>query len=363
MNNIVPSEKTNSGLSTMDSGDHSWGRKFGMIAVAVLAAGTVVCVRLATGTPPVPVTSPPPDAREIAVERTPRPAGMPEHPLAPENAKELARWMEDRPAQLMDHIDAMADREQAAALVTAFVKSVSGMHYDLLLNWLTRQKDPKTGVLIFRGLIPRLIRMNPDQCIAMAFALGDSEEAKLARDEFFFALPLEQRVRLLHRQSPEEIAWLLSRRATGFGERAPELCLEMIKELPESGHTQEALSKLVKAWAGGANVYHLADPMSAVKGVMTIENTNMRRQGLRVAAFEWSKTDPDLAAKWINKLPTGPDRDAAIWGIVRRFSSDSPERALEWAGAITNEKLRLKASDEVLQKSQVKDNDKDKGEP
>ncbi|GAA5127869.1 hypothetical protein GCM10023212_33570 [Luteolibacter yonseiensis] len=329
--------------------------------MAALAAGIVVCIRLAAATP---LAVPPPAApatRDGVVERTPEPAEMPRDLLLPEKNAALVRWMEEHPDQMMDGIDRMEDREQAAALAKVLVEAVGGMHYDLLLDWLARQKDPKLAALVFRGLIPRLIRENPDQCISIAFALGHGEEARLARDEFFFALPLEQRVRLVKRLGPEERAWLLSRRATGFGERAPELCLEMIRELPEFGHTREALAKLVKAWAGGANVYHLADPMSAVRGVMTIENAEMRRQGLRVATFEWSGPDPDLAAAWVNKLPAGPDRDAAIEGMVKRFSADHPERAQEWAAAITDETLRRKASEEAAQKkTSAKDKEKEK---
>ncbi|GAA5119828.1 hypothetical protein GCM10023212_12510 [Luteolibacter yonseiensis] len=251
--------------------------------------------------------------------------------------------MEDHPGQVMDQIDAMEDREQAALLTKALVKSIQGPHYDLLLNWLTRQRDKPVAALIFRGLIPRLAGENPEHCVALAFGLGDGEDARNARDELFFFLPLDQRMRLLNQQNPDERAWLMSRRAYAFGDRAPDLCLQVIRDLPKSEHAGQALEGLMKVWAGGANVWHLADPVSAVKGVMTIPDAEMKENGLRVAMSEWTRTDPDLAAKWVNLLPSGPDRDAAIGGMVNSLAVKDPERAMEWAGTITDEASRSKA--------------------
>lgn len=342
----------------MDSSDRSWPKTLGGIGLGLFAAGAVVWMRLAAGTAPPIADSRSSDSKKVVIERIIHLSEMPERPLAPESAKELERWMEDRPAQVMDYIDALADREQAAKLAQIFVKSVQGPHYDLLLNWLARLKDSPLAPVIFRGMMTRMIRVSPDQCIAMGFALGDSQEAKLARDEFFFALPLEQRVRLLKQQDPEERAWLLSRRATGFGERAPELCLEMIGELPKSEQTEQALGKLMKAWAGGANVYHMADPVSAVKGAMTIRDPEMRGGGLRVATSEWSKTDPDLAARWINKLSPGADRDAAIEGMVGGLAETDQKKALEWAASITDEGRRLETVERTARNTPAKKTDK-----
>lgn len=247
----------------------------------------------------------------------------------------------------MHYIDTLDDRKEAMKLAAVFVHAVQGPHYDLLLSWLTRQKDEKLATVIFRNMIQRLIRENPDECIAISFALGNTYDSWIARDEFFFALPLEKRVQLVNQQSTEERAFLLSRRGTGFAERAPELCLNLIKDLPPSAERGEALSKLLKAWTAGANVYHLADPLAAVNGLMKIEDPKLRREGLKIAAFEWSQAHPDIASGWIAKQPVGADRDAAIEGLVNRLASADLKAAVDWAEAISDEALRISTLDRL----------------
>lgn len=326
---------------------HSWLEILGGACLAVLATAGVVSIRLAdrSVTPEKPSPSgPSSDTRNV---RGTIAGEMPPHLLAPENAAQLARWMEDHPGQVMDQIDAMEDREQAALLTKALVKSIQGLHSDLLLNWLTRQKDKRIAALIFRGLIPRLAGENPEQCVALAFGLGDGEDARNARDGLFFHLPLDQRMRLLTQQNPEERAWLMSRNASKFGDRAPDLCLQVIRDLPKSEHAGQALEGLMKVWAGGANVFHLADPVAAVEGVMTLPDVEMKERGLRVAMSGWARTDPDLAAKWVNQLSSGADRDAAIGGMVNSLAVKDSARAMAWAGTITDEASRLKAIEDI----------------
>jgi len=328
---------------------HSWLEILGGAGLAVLAGAGVVSFRLA-GRPVAPEnpsqTGSLPGVRDV---RGTIAEEIPLHLLSPENALQLARWMEVHPGQVMDQIDPMEDRERAGQLTKALVKSIQGPHSDLLLNWLTRQKDKQIAALIFRGLIPRLAGGNPEQCVALAFGLGDGEDARNARDELFFRLPLDQRMRLLNQQNPEERAWLMSRNAYRFGDRAPDLCLQVIRDLPKSEHAGQALEGLMKVWTGGANVWHLADPVAAVEGVMTLPDAEMKEKGLRVAMSEWARTDPDLAAKWVNRLSSGQDRDAAIGGMVNSLAVKDSARAMEWAGTITDEESRLKAIEDIRQ--------------
>lgn len=312
-------------------------------ALVFTGAAAVVCIRLAI-TMPDPATREPSPGMSMRRDRVISQATRAEIEalLDPARDGELNRWMERRPGEMMAYIDSLEDRERAMELAARFVRAIRNPHHDLLLDWLARQEDKHLGALVFRGMIPRLVRENPDECIAISFSLGDGQHAWDARDEFFFALPLEQRVRLVKQQKPEERAWLLSRRATGFGERAPELCLEMIGELPPSAHRGEAVAKLMKAWVNGANVYHLADPVSAVKGVMAISDPELRQESLKQAVIEWSDKNPDIASRWITKQPTGPDRDAAIDGLVTRLATADPDSAAGWAAAISDETLRRK---------------------
>lgn len=316
-----------------------------LASCSMVAIGVALVVSIRLRTP----AKPPEPARPV-LEETAFVAGRLEtpHPAHDSRVSSVApgevRKMEDRPAEVMAYIDHLADRELAAKLTEEFVSAVAGMHYNLLLSWLSRQEDEKIAALIFRGLIPRLIRENPDECISMGFALGEGKEAWGARDEMFFQLPFEQRMLLVDRLDEEERAWLLSRRATGFGERAPDLCLELIGDLPPSVNRSEALSKLMKAWVGGGNVYHLADPVSAAKSVMDIEDVDFRRDAFRQLSFEWGSEFTGIASRWLSGLASGPDRDAAVEGFVKSIAARDGATAAEWAATIEDEIVRTKVT-------------------
>jgi len=241
---------------------------------------------------------------------------------------------------MMAHIDALEDRELALELAGRFVKAVRNPHHDLLLDWLTRQKDGRIAALVFQAILPRLSREDAGRSIAISLTLGDGPEARAAREALFSELPLEPRMRLLEQQTPDERAELLGRKAGSFGARAPEACLEVIAELPPSAHRSAGVAALMKSWANGADTFRLADPLSAVKGAMAIKDPDLRKECLGQAVLEWSDRNPDLASGWITKLPTGPDRDAAIGGLVTRLATADPAAATEWAAAISDETLR-----------------------
>ncbi|MBX3743088.1 MAG: hypothetical protein KF712_19035 [Akkermansiaceae bacterium] len=260
--------------------------------------------------------------------------------LSKDTEGRLERWMETDPAGMMAHIDSMEDRGLAAELAGRFVKAIRNPHHDLLLDWLTRQKDGRIAALVFQAISPRLAREDADRSIALSFNLGDGPEARTAREALFSELPLEQRMRLLEQQKPDERAELLGKKAAGFGARAPEACLEMIAELPPSAHRSEAVAGLMKSWANGADTFRLADPVSAVKAVLATKDPELRKECLRQAVLEWSDRNPDLASEWITKLPTGPDKDAAIGALVTRLAPADPATATEWAATIADEALR-----------------------
>lgn len=317
-----------------------WRITYGCLLV-VAGAGAALGIRLAMGTsaaagPPPPAIRPAAAVRQVSAETK----SLVESLLAPEQENKLARWMEDRPAEMMAYIDTLEDRELAMQLAARFVKAVRNPHHDLLLDWISRQKDGRIAALVFQGVLPRLSREDPEQSISLSFSLGDGEEALAAREALFTALPMARRMELLERQKPEERASLLSRQAASLGDRAPQPCLEMISQLPPSTHRSEALAGLMKTWANGTNVFRLADPVSAVESAMAVADPALRQESLKLAVQEWSDKHPDIASRWITQLSTGPERDAAIGGLVTRLAPADPASAADWASAISDEALR-----------------------
>ena len=61
------------------------------------------------------------------------------------------------------------------------------------------------------------------------------------------------------------------------------------------------------------------------------------------AVQEWVGRAPEQASEWVNTLPPGPNRDAAVGGMVDLLVTREwdPSRALTWAESISDEQQRL----------------------
>ena len=51
-------------------------------------------------------------------------------------------------------------------------------------------------------------------------------------------------------------------------------------------------------------------------------------------ASQWVKRDPGAATSWIEELPSGANRDAAIMSLVRELEGSDPEAAAAWKNSI-----------------------------
>jgi hypothetical protein len=68
-----------------------------------------------------------------------------------------------------------------------------------------------------------------------------------------------------------------------------------------------------------------------------------RAQTINTIAELWTASNAVAASEWVNSLPSGPDRDLAAAGFVRRLAESDPERAAQWAVSISSESERRSA--------------------
>ncbi|MDB6077421.1 MAG: hypothetical protein JWO82_1168 [Akkermansiaceae bacterium] len=256
----------------------------------------------------------------------------------------IARLMESQPTQMMAAIDRMADRSEALRLATLCTRAVAGPDFDLLVAWARRQKDPKLTAAIFAELLPRWSREDLAGCLAFAHdLLGGDEDSMKAKDSLLRALPGGLGVEMLSRLPAEQQAQLLKQRPGRWATTNPEGAFDLIVKLPATATRREALTGLVEKWAGDSDVYHVNDPVAALNRVQQISDASLRGEGLRAAAAAWCRTNPPRAARWTEDLPAGPDKDAAIQGLVQFFAAKDSNRALAWAQEIGDSTLREEA--------------------
>lgn len=335
----------------------TWRRGAGYLLLAVAAAGGMILLRQSLAahrslesTVAGPGAPEPGPSRLVVAERTTNGETVRAQQPLPDLAKmedwAVAGLMEDDPQRVMAAIDHMEDREQALRLAVFCAKVLQGPHFDLLVSWARQQADEKFAAGIYAELIPRWVRQDQAGCVAFGLTLGEGEVAMAAKDLLVWNLSSAQEFKLLENLPDEQRGKLLALRPAHLLAVDPESAVKMIADLADTPVREEALTKLVTKWTGEADVYHIADPAGAVKSVMTIEEPSLRQAGLRTALTGWGKLYPTAAARWLNRLPTGPDRDAALQGMAGALAGTDAAAGRQWAESISDAALRA----ETLQK-------------
>ena len=63
---------------------------------------------------------------------------------------------------------------------------------------------------------------------------------------------------------------------------------------------------------------------------------------------DWVEGDPAAAGTWLQRLPAGQSRDAAVSTFARRVRDTDPVSAVEWANTISNAGERTASMDTVV---------------
>jgi hypothetical protein len=69
---------------------------------------------------------------------------------------------------------------------------------------------------------------------------------------------------------------------------------------------------------------------------LLIHDASLQAKTLEEHLLEWSQTEPEAASHWITEESHGPERDAAVVGLVRGTVRKDSERAARWAQTLTN---------------------------
>lgn len=69
----------------------------------------------------------------------------------------------------------------------------------------------------------------------------------------------------------------------------------------------------------------------------------------------WGGKDEHAAAQWLTELPISASRDQAISSFAKKLATMDPERALQWAGTISDPEQRTKRMDKLVAQWRAKD--------
>ncbi|MCC6354842.1 MAG: hypothetical protein IT577_13215 [Verrucomicrobiae bacterium] len=90
------------------------------------------------------------------------------------------------------------------------------------------------------------------------------------------------------------------------------------------------------------------DPAQAITWANRLPQGDERTSALSSAVGEWAEKDPNAAGNWLNNnITAGPDGDRLISSYARNISDQDPAAAVQWAGSISDEGYRSRATVEL----------------
>ena len=123
----------------------------------------------------------------------------------------------------------------------------------------------------------------------------------------------------------------------------PEAAAAWTMSLPAGPQRDQALIGLGESWAG-------VDPAAAAKFATALPVGATRQLALRQAIANWLETDADQARKWVMDTNQHEDYDQAVAAVATQnnFMFREPDRALQWAGTIFDDTIRMQSTSAIL---------------
>lgn len=123
----------------------------------------------------------------------------------------------------------------------------------------------------------------------------------------------------------------------------PSDAMQGLKAIPDGPLRSRAFHSAADGWAS-------SDPAGLAAYAQALPSGSERRYAFGQAVKNWSLQDPEAMAAWLKTLPPGSEHDAAATWLIERTDSAnrSPQTAMQWVQAISNQRLKQKALLAVL---------------
>ena len=298
-----------------------------------------------------PATTAPKAGEDIAADFSKRAARPPQNLAADdERQKTIEQWAEhdplgaiefartklknDRRAQAMSAVLAIWGKNDPAAAWT-WVKAnepTATHHFDTLLE-VFGKTSPATAA----RFVNEFVQTHPETALEVNLAalLGITYTGDFAAARAF----VNGNVTL----APEVRGNLQNFIAGQWARYDPEAAAVWTMTLPVGPQRDQALVGLGESWAE-------ADPAGAAKFATALPAGEPRQLALRQAITHWLEAAPDQARKWVMDTNQHEDYDQAVAAVATQnnFMFREPDRALQWAGTIFDDTIRVQSTATIL---------------
>lgn len=140
--------------------------------------------------------------------------------------------------------------------------------------------------------------------------------------------------------------------ASSWARNEPDAAIAWLRQLPASGSRNNALRNII--------YNELRDePVKAIEVAMNDLSPGWERtSAISNTIANWSRTDPDAALQYLDKLPQGEAYNQAFSSLANRMAEDNPQKALTLVMDQPNVQARNQALSSVLQQW-IKDSPKE----
>ncbi len=140
---------------------------------------------------------------------------------------------------------------------------------------------------------------------------------------------------------PQSQNQALERIAREWAEQDPAAAASWVAQIAGQHDMAEAARRVAQQIAQ-------QDPAKAITWANQLPQGDERVSAIASAVGEWAENDPNAAGNWLNNNVTaGPDGDRIISSYARNIADQDPAAAVQWAGSISDEGYRTRATVEL----------------
>ncbi|HEX7062780.1 MAG TPA: hypothetical protein VF200_12465 [Woeseiaceae bacterium] len=232
------------------------------------------------------------------------------------------RLSENDPQRAAQMADSMDDRELRSMMLQR-----------VAMNWL--QSDPQAALdwvlsadfgnrdEVMMSAAFTLARSDLDAAIALLPRL-DERSAPIWRQQIAANLAAQRSIAearsfIARFEGTPGYSELVSGMVQGLVRNDPGMAIDLLKEIPDEGQRQMLAAQVFMMYAHRS-------PRDAAEDVARLSGDAERASAMRMVMSQWSRSDPQAAERWVERLPRGPDRDGAIAGAAGEWDDLTPSR-------------------------------------
>ncbi len=225
------------------------------------------------------------------------------------------KWANADPGAALEWVTAQPLSEGRVAAIQSVVSAWGKHDPRSALGWLLKHEPPTGESSGTQGLVGNWLVRNESEALTYLRSLPDGKAKDLVLADA-----------LQHTAS------------RGAAPRAAELFA-----------TTLSVDAQRRASAGVATSWSESDPAAAADWAANIGDPQASARACEVVAAAWAQRDLVKTTVWLDRLPAGPARDAAIASFASVASGVDAHGALEWAGAVADRTQRDKVMEKMLQ--------------